>query len=149
MVRRGLCEDPDLLCAPLEERMRRLASVERFEEAAATRDRLATLTQALQRQRAMDALRGAERLEIDSAEGRLVLAHGRVVLDDSGATDTLEISDVEAPDLAIPPERAAADELMLVSRWLQHAREVRCHDAIGTAASRLPAIAGYARVRED
>ena len=58
-VRRGMHDDPELLCAPLEARMHRLAEVERFEEAAATRDRLATLTQALQRQRAMDALRGA------------------------------------------------------------------------------------------
>ena len=76
-------DDPALLCAPLEARMHRLAEAERFEEAAATRDRLATLTQALQRQRAMDALRGAERLVIDSDEGRVVLAHGRVVLDDT------------------------------------------------------------------
>ena len=61
VVRRGLGEDPALLCAPLEARMHRLADSERFEEAAATRDRLATLAQALQRQRAMDALRAAER----------------------------------------------------------------------------------------
>src|SRR5262249_60940063 len=32
VVRRGLCEEPSLLCAPLETRMRRLADSERFEE---------------------------------------------------------------------------------------------------------------------
>jgi DNA polymerase-3 subunit epsilon len=148
LVRRGLNDDPALLCAPLEARMQRLAEVERFEEAAATRDRLATLTQALQRQRAMDALRGAEELVIDTDEGRVVLAHGRVVLDHNDVA-LVDISDTDVPDLAVPPVRAEADELMLVSRWLQHAKHVRCHDATGTAASRLPAIAGYTSVRAD
>jgi DNA polymerase-3 subunit epsilon len=146
IVRRGLEEDPALLCDPLESRMARLARAERFEEAAATRDRLATLTQALQRRRAMDSLRGAERLEIDSAEGRLVLAHGRVVLEDADLDDDAGRA---APDLAVPPARAEADELMLVSRWLQQAREVCCHDAVGVAASRLPAIARYAALPDD
>ena len=127
--------------------MNRLANVERFEEAAATRDRLATLTQALQRQKAMIARRDAEQLVIDSDEGRLVLAHGRVVLDDEA--NGLDVSPVEAPDLAVPPARAEADELMLVSRWLQQARQVRCHDATGVAASRLPAVASYAPVSDD
>jgi len=150
-VRRGLRDEPALLCTPLESRMRRLAEVERYEEAAATRDRLATLMQALQRRRAMDALRAAERLVIDSDEGQLVLAYGRVVLAEPDMTDTesLELRYAEAPDLDVPPGRAEADELMLVSRWLQQARNVRCHDAIGVAATRLPAVASYASVRDD
>jgi DNA polymerase-3 subunit epsilon len=148
VARSGLEDDPALLCAPLEARMHRLADVERFEEAAATRDRLATLTQALQRQRAMDALRGAERLVIDSDEGRLVLAHGRVVLDDPDA-GSLNLNDVEVPDLTVPPGRAEADELLLVHRWLRRARNVQCHDAVGVAASRLPAVATYAPERAD
>ena len=151
-------EDPALLCAPLEARMGRFARAERFEEAAATRDRLATLVQALQRQRAMDALRGAERLVIDSEEGRLVLAHGRVVLEDAGADDLeldrttaseTPVPETSAPDLAVPPSRAEADELMLISRWLQRAQEVRCHDAVGVAASRLPAVVSYAALPGD
>src|SRR5262249_54515276 len=142
VVRRGLDDAPALLCAPLEARMNRLAECERFEEAAATRDRLATLAQALQRQRAMDSLRRAERLVLECDEGRLVLAHGRVVLDASAALP-------EAPARAVPPPAGIADELMLVSRWLQQARAVRCEDAVGTAASRLPAVGDYARVRGD
>jgi hypothetical protein len=122
--------------------MRRLAECERFEEAASTRDRLATLAQALQRQRAMDALRGAERLELETDEGRLVLAHGRVVLDEAAAFP-------EPPDLAVPPTAALADELLLVSRWLARTRRVRCEEAVGIAASRLPAVPSYARVRDD
>jgi DNA polymerase-3 subunit epsilon len=141
-VRRGLCDEPASLCAPLEARMQRLAECERFEEAASTRDRLATLAQALQRQRAMDALRAVERLELDTDEGRLVLAHGRVVLDEAAALP-------ERPDLMVPPSAAAADELMLVHRWLTQTRRVRCEGAVGIAASRLPAVASYARVRDD
>ena len=137
VVRRGLRDDPALLCEPLEARMRRLAAVERFEEAAATRDRLSTLTKALQRQRAMNALRAAPRVAIDSDEGRTVLEYGRVVLDDTEAD--ADLNNFDAPDLSVPPERAQADELMLVSRWLQRARDVRCHDATGVVASRLPA----------
>jgi len=86
----------------------------------------------------MDALRGAERLVIDTDEGRLVLAHGRVLLDDADLdnTDTgsLELDPVEAPDLSVPPARAEADELMLIHRWLQKARNVQCHDAVGVVA---------------
>jgi DNA polymerase-3 subunit epsilon len=141
-VRRGLRDEPALLCAPLEARMRRLADAERYEEAAATRDRLATLAQALQRQRAMDALRTADRLVLETDEGRLVLVYGRVVLDEAAAPP-------DPPDLAVPPSAGVADELMLVSRWLQQARRVRCEDATGVAASRLPAVASYARVRVD
>jgi DNA polymerase-3 subunit epsilon len=143
VVRRGLAEDPTLLCAPLEARMHRLADSERFEEAAATRDRLATLAQALQRQRAMDALRAAARIVLEADEGRLVLAYGRVVLDESRARVD------RAPDLSVPPATEEADELMLVSRWLKQARGVRCEHAIGVAASRLPPVADYARVRDD
>jgi DNA polymerase-3 subunit epsilon len=141
-VRRGLHNEPELLCAPLEARMHRLSDAERYEEAASTRDRLATLAQALQRRRAMDALRGAERLVLETDEGRLVLAYGRVVLDESAAPP-------EPPDLDVPPSAGVADELMLVSRWLQQARQIRCELATGVAASRLPAVASYARVRVD
>ena len=38
---------------------------------------------------------------------------------------------------------------MLVSRWLKQARRVRCEHAIGVAASQLPPVADYARVRDD
>jgi len=143
VARRGLGEDPSLLCDPLEARMRRLADAERFEEAAATRDRLATLAQALQRRRAMDSLRRAARIVLEADDGRLVLVYGRVVLDESKARVD------RAPDLSVPPATEEADELMLVSRWLEKARNVRCEHAIGVAASQLPPVSDYARVRVD
>jgi hypothetical protein len=85
----------------------------------------------------MNALRGAQQLVLDDDEGRVVLAHGRVVLDDTAPVLDLDAT-ADAPDLELPPARAEADELMLVHRWLQRARGVRCHDATGVAASRLP-----------
>ncbi len=141
-VRRGLREDASLLCGPLEARMRRLAEAERFEEAAATRDRLATLARALHRQQAMRALRSADRLVLESAEGLFELRHGRVVLSDH------DLEAAEPPDLGLPPARREADELLLVTRWLRETREVRCVDARGVAASRLPAVVSYEPVRE-
>jgi DNA polymerase-3 subunit epsilon len=130
-ARRALQEEHALVCTPLETRMQRLAEAERFEEAAMTRDRLATLVRALQRRRAIDALRAAGRLVLDSAEGRVELVHGRLVLDDDDPRNA------EPPDLDLPPARDESDELALVSRWLEQAKGVRCEFASGTAASRL------------
>lgn len=131
-VRGALQHDGALLCAPLERRMHRLAEAERFEEAALTRDRLATLVRALERRRAMDALRAADRIVLASDEGRVELVHGRVVLDDDDPRFD------EPPDLDLPPARAESDELALVNRWLMQAKGVRCEFTSGIAASRLP-----------
>jgi DNA polymerase-3 subunit epsilon len=130
-TRHALQHEPALLYAPLEARMRRLADAERFEEAALTRDRVTILTRALRRRRAMDAIRAAARLVVDSTEGRVEIVHGRVVL----AED--DPADIEPPDLDLPPAREVADELLLVSRWLEQAKGVRCEFASGVAASRV------------
>jgi hypothetical protein len=111
--------------------MRRLAGTERFEEAALTRDRVTTLSRAFRRRRSMDAIRAAGRLVIDSVEGRIELVHGRVILAEDDPTA------IEPPDLDLPPRRDIADELLLVSRWLEQAKGVRCEFASGTAASRI------------
>ena len=132
-VRRALHDDAALVSGPLERRMHRLSDAERFEEAALTRDRLATLVRALERRRAIDALRGAARLVLDSDEGRVELVNGRLVLDDDDPRDG------EPPNLDLPPERDESDELLLVSRWLMQAKGVRCVFASGVAASRLSA----------
>ena len=132
-TRHALQHEPALLYAPLEARMRRLAEAERFEEATLTRDRLTTLTRAIRRRRAIDAIRAAGTLVVDSAEGRIEIAHGCVVLDED------DRADVEAPDLDLPPKREVADELLLVSRWLEQTKGVRCEFVSGVAASRVGA----------
>ena len=74
-----------------------------------------------------------------------MLAYGRVVLDDADvALDDERATDDAPPDLAVPPTRAEADELMLVSRWLQQgAQTCAATTRVGVAASRLPPIARY------
>ena len=130
-TRHALQHEPALLYGPLEARMHRLAEAERFEEAALTRDRVTILSRALRRRRAMDAIRAAGRLVVDSAEGRVEIVHGRVVLDED------DPAAIEPPDLDLPPAREVADELLLVSRWLEQAKGVRCEFASGAVASRV------------
>jgi DNA polymerase-3 subunit epsilon len=134
-TRHALQYEPALLYGPLEARMRRLADAERFEEAALTRDRVTILSRALRRRRAMDAIRAASRLVVESAEGRVEIVHGRVVLDED------DPAEIEPPDLDLPPTRDVADELLLVSRWLEQAKGVRCEFASGMVASRVGGVA--------
>ncbi len=89
---RGLTGDPAILLEPLRRRMTALADADRFEEAADMRDRGAALARALTRQRQLDGLRRAGRMEIevltDAAPARrLVLAGGRLV--EGGSWDQL------------------------------------------------------------
>jgi len=116
-VVRALDDAPHELLGPLETRMHDLATVERFEEAALTRDRLRVLARALERQQLVNSVRavGALRLPIDG--GELVIAGGRLVLDDHDA----EVA--SGLDLTLPPRRDEIDELLVVSRWVvRHVR---------------------------
>jgi DNA polymerase-3 subunit epsilon len=143
LARRGMTDDPSLLLGPLEARMARLAAVERFEEAAATRDRLAALTRALFRHRAVLQLRATQRLLLDTPEGRVELRHGRVVLPED--RDSFDVAD---QPIAAVPEREEIDELLTVARWLsQHAHEVRVVTTRGTFASTFPRLPTYEAAR--
>jgi len=123
VVRTGLTTDPSLVCEPLLARMYRLSDEERFEEAAATRDRFAAFTGAVERRRALDMLRAAERVVLDTDDGRVELRRGHVVLD----------------DLGLAPENT--DEMLLVARWLdRHAHRVRVVHVDGVLASPLPHV---------
>ncbi len=141
LVRRGLDSQPALLLEPLEARMRHLASVERFEEAAATRERLATLSRAITRKRMVEQLRAARWLVVDGPEGRLELHHGRLALGDGPGADT-EL--VAPPDPALPPARDEIDELLVTARHLgKTAATLRLERAAGTYASALPVVPTY------
>ncbi|MCU0270841.1 MAG: DEDD exonuclease domain-containing protein [Acidimicrobiales bacterium] len=165
---RGLTTDPDLLFAPLAERMALLAADERFEEAADVRDRAAALSAALRRQRRFEGLRRAGHLVIE-LPGRVVieLDGGRFVSSavrrahrgddappalpfptprsgprtgpDLGAADD-GCSDAEFPSWT-PIPRELADELACVASWLdQRAGTVRVlHSDVGLA-SPLPRL---------
>jgi len=126
---RGLTVDPEVLLAPLRDRMEMLAGSERFEEAAETRDRAALLTRVLSRQRRIDSLRAAGRIRLRLADGSEAdIVEGRVRIDAREVTNQLAASvlgPVEPPDSEWPWPLGldAVDEVAAVSSWL----ESNCH----------------------
>ncbi|MFN2608258.1 MAG: DEDD exonuclease domain-containing protein [Acidimicrobiales bacterium] len=158
----GLTTDPSVLFGPLRARMATLAGAERFEEASAVRDRAQALGRALQRQRLLDRLRRAGRVELDLPEGsggrgrarRLVLASGRLLGGEGQLDLDLGLDLLPAPGLAggaaaedgsgppgLPLPRHLADELACVASWLDaEAARVRLIRCDGELASRLPPI---------
>ena len=121
MVVRGLGGEPDVLLAPLRERMLTLARAHRFEEAAGVRDRAQALSGAIRRQRMMDDLRRAEQVDLRIGDIRFELDHGRLL--HSGADDTLSLGlSLPPPDSAPldrPLPRHAADEALCIARYLE------------------------------
>ena len=101
---------PDELLAPLHERMGALADAERFEEAAALRDRAGVLSRGIERQRRATALRCAGWTEISVDDTVLRLDHGRLRFSDSRTPAPPE------PNSPIP--RDVVDELACVISWL-------------------------------
>ncbi len=136
-VTRGLDGDAAVLLDPLEGRMHALADDERFEEAAITRDRLAALARALERDRLVRAARGAGRVTVEDAHGTVEIDGGRL------AGDLLT---PPAGDPYAPAGKDEIDELLVVARFLfgtpRGPRLV--HRADGLLASALPALPRYA-----
>jgi DNA polymerase-3 subunit epsilon len=136
-VRRALTSEPEVALGPLETRMHRLAEEERFEEAAATRDRLAALARALERRRTVAMWRRVDRLVVDCDGQRVELRRGRVRWPDDDAPDG-------GDDIA---------EILTVDRWVsRNAGRLQVARVEGELASALPRIiAGHerARPRED
>jgi len=131
-VRRALTSEPEVALGPLEARMHRLAREERFEEAAATRDRIAALAHALQRRRILAMWRDMARLVVD-CDGQVVeIRRGRVVWPDD---ETL----LDDPDAGA--DGADVAEILTVDRWVaRNAGRVRIAVVDGELASPLPRI---------
>ena len=141
-VRRGLAGEAHVLFDPLELRMRRLAEQERFEEAAATRNRLAALARALERRNAADTLRRAAHVRLTRDDGSaLDVRYGRLVVEDGPGAQP---PPTECPDLGVPARRDEIDELLILARALhrQH-RRLRLDAVDGLLASPLPRAGGY------
>lgn len=147
-VARGLTAEPGLLLEPLAARMRALAAAQRFEEAAAARDRAEALARAITRQCRLDALRRAGRLVVHvPGEGGAALVGGRLVEawgaqgPDRGALAWLEAA-LPPPDGPLP--RELADELACVAQWLDaragRVRLLRCDAGLAWPASPLPSF---------
>jgi hypothetical protein len=117
--------------------MRELATAERFEEAADTRDRAAALARALRRQRQLEGLRRAGRMELEVAGDRRVVLRGGL-LGPQGGVD----AGPPDPGPGTPVPRHLADELACVASWLEgeaaRVRLVRCDGELASALPTLP-----------
>ena len=123
--------DPEPVLGPLRRRMAGYAAEQRYEQAAGARDRLEALTRALAEARRAAALAGAEEIvlarphgggrEVTVVRRGQLAAVGLVAADDQpGVERLLELA--TAPELFDgPPPRHLADEVNLVTRWLEGA----------------------------
>jgi DNA polymerase-3 subunit epsilon len=154
----GLTRDPAALLDPLAERVATLAGAERYEEAADVRDRAAALALGLRRARRFDALRAAERVELELGDGTSIVLD-RGVLRATAAPGALPgmaggvgrglVPEPDTPPpagAALPAE--AADELTAVASWLdRYAHRVRLVAVSGQWASALPALPTFRPAR--
>ena len=140
----GLTTQPSLLLEPLFERMRSLASQQRFEEAAEVRERTHALTRALHRQRQVLSLHHAGWLEVAvGGVGGAAFCGG--ILAGSWAEGAIPALDTSTrPPLADgrPLPRHQADEVWMVADWLdRHADRLtmsRCDGTFSVPATLLP-----------
>ena len=150
---RGLTTEPDLLLAPLAERLAMLAHEERFEEAADVRDRAEALSGALRRQRRFDRLRRAGRLHIELPDGSGVLLEsgrlaaawgpGQAPLDTlHPTTDDTTADDLDDPCAPLP--RELADEFACVAAWLDNnAQDLTLVACDGEFTSAIPTVESF------
>ena len=141
--------DPRVVVDRLRDRMLDLAAAQRFEEAAATRDRLSTLLGAVRRHLLVEALRCAEHAEVTSGDSTWIIDRGRLL----DATRT----GAAGRALPIPPPEATTtgvftreqiDEALCLARFCDKRAErlvVRCSGAwTFPVGDRLPDLTALA-----
>ncbi|HEX6237166.1 MAG TPA: DEDD exonuclease domain-containing protein [Acidimicrobiales bacterium] len=107
----GLGPDPLALLDRLDRRMRAMAEVERYEDAARARDRGLAVVDAHRRQRRFDMLRRAERLVVEVPGGRVAeLRRGRLVRSAAGPAHPVATGRPVAPEHSAVPEHPAVPE---------------------------------------
>jgi DNA polymerase-3 subunit epsilon len=143
----GLTGDPSVLLDPLQDRMHAMAAAERFEEAAAARDRADVLARALQRQRRMERIRHSGRVIVEvPGEGGAMLVDGRLVdaWAEGGGPAMIESLPLTEPPPNGPVTREAADELSCVASWLEdRAARLRLLSCDGNLATPLPRLPSF------
>jgi DNA polymerase-3 subunit epsilon len=151
--------DPEALLAPLHRHMAAYAASQRYEQAAAARDRLGALTRALADFRRARSLTGVDEIVLARRHGDwrevTILRRGQLaavaVLADGEpvALDELRAAATEPERFAGPPPRHLADEVHLVTHWLNGvAGEAELLFVDGCLAS--PSVGGAAlQVRYD
>ncbi len=136
-VLEGISLRSDLLLAPLSDRMRKLASEQRYEEAGWARDRHEALARSIERRRSWIALGSLGLCEMESQNGaHVVLDHGRLVSTWLAGSAPLlrpapEIT--ESPGFDVPESVEAAEEAHLIWKWME-SNSIRMLDATGSLA---------------
>jgi DNA polymerase-3 subunit epsilon len=121
--------DPEPLLGPLRRRMAGYAADQRYEQAAGARDRLEALTRALAEARRVAALASADEIilarprpdgrEVTVVRRGQLAAVGLLAADDHPGVERL-LAGAAPPELFDgPPPRHLADEVQLVTRWLE------------------------------
>jgi DNA polymerase-3 subunit epsilon len=115
---RALSGDPTIVVDRLRDRMLQLASVQRFEEAAATRDRLGALLGAVRRHVQVETLRAAGRAEVTLGDSTWIIDRGRL-LDATRAGAVGRALPVPPPDASDAPvlAREQIDEALCLARF--------------------------------
>lgn len=147
-VLHGLTNDPAALLTPLRERIRSLAYSERYEEAAAVRDRAAALATTLAHQRISDLLRSGGEIIFVAQGSRMRVVEGRLAA--VGPADALNPQDLPTPIVTDPdpasgpPTRDAADEMLCVGKWMSaNATDIRLESVSGELAEPAGRITSF------
>jgi DNA polymerase-3 subunit epsilon len=114
----ALAGDPAIVVDRLRDRMMQLASAQRFEEAAATRDRLGALLGAVRRHLQIDTLRAAGHAEVTLGDSTWIIDRGRL-LDATRAGVVGRALPVPPPDASDAPvlARDQIDEALCLARF--------------------------------
>jgi hypothetical protein len=152
MVVRGLGAEPEVLLAPLRERMLALARAHRFEEAASVRDRAQALSGALRRQRMIEHTRGTRRLDLQIGDVLFEFDHGRLTSSrpDGALAMGLPLPPPDAVPLDRPLPRTAVDETLCIARYLEaNAQRVTVLGCTGEWARATEPIATFEPLRRS
>jgi DNA polymerase-3 subunit epsilon len=157
VLRAAVAGDPHALVTPLLDRVDRLAAVERFEDAAVLRDRVAVLVRAVRRRQRLESLAAVPELVLARPDGdggwhlsvvrrgRLVAAGGAVR--GTSVRDALAGLRATAETPAGPGDELAAsvDETELVLRWMEKpgSRLVEVHGTLACAAPGTGGLSGF------
>lgn len=118
----GVDHNPQLLLAPLQDKMTELALHQRFEEAGWVRDRYRALARSLERRRAWQTLNRAGTLWAETAQGEgAVVERGRLIFAWSGGDRPAFYpagTDLDATWPRVPPTVQEAEEAHLIWQWL-------------------------------
>jgi DNA polymerase-3 subunit epsilon len=133
----GLDHDPEILLAPLAEKMAQLAAQHRYEEAGWQRDRHQALARAIDRRRIWKSLIDLGFCEVESRDGcRVLIDHGRLVttwrLDRTPLLRPAPILSDDEPH-QVPHNVEMAEEADLIWRWLD-TTDIRLVESTGYLA---------------